>query len=67
MVMHTYGVFVVRIWLESGSEGTGVWRATVTDTASKEKYYFVEPNALSDFLLAKDVTQPFRARGRRYP
>jgi hypothetical protein len=43
-------VYVVRIWREPTAEGSGVWRASVTNVASREKCYFATPKALATFL-----------------
>lgn len=43
------GVFVVRIWLEG--EGTA-WRASVLDTATRERRYLSAPHELSAFWAA---------------
>jgi hypothetical protein len=52
MTTQACGVFVVRIWLEPDGADATAWRASVTDTTTKEKRYFTEPVALSRFLLA---------------
>lgn len=51
----TCGVYVVRIWLEPREGGGGAWRASATDTVSKERYYFAHPAELSNFLLALNL------------
>jgi hypothetical protein len=43
-------VYVVRIWRKPTADGPGVWRASVTDVASREKCYFATPRALAAFL-----------------
>lgn len=55
VVTQSCGVFVVRIWLESAGLGESAWRASVTDTFTKEKRYFAEPAALSGFLLGLNL------------
>jgi hypothetical protein len=55
MTTKTFGVYVVRVWLEPTSDGLGVWRASVTDTNTKEKNYFSEPSQLSRFLTALEL------------
>ena len=56
MVTETYGVYVVRIWLEERPLDKPAWRASVTDTSTKDKHYFADPTDLSAFLLATGVT-----------
>ena len=57
----TYGVYVVRVWLEPFESGGGAWRASATDTVSKEKHYFAQPAELSNFLLALNLpVEPLR-------
>lgn len=55
VLSRSYGVFVLRIWLEPSAEGAAVWRASLTDTLTKERRYFAEPAALSHFLLASNL------------
>lgn len=47
-------VYVVRIWVESGSQ-EDAWRASVLDVHSKERHSFVSLQALVEFL---DLTNP---------
>lgn len=44
---HTY---VVRIWWETSFGDNGVWRASVTETSSREKRFFSNPRSLAQFL-----------------
>lgn len=54
MTTKTFGVYVVRVWLEPTGDGLGMWRASVTDTTTKEKSYFDDAAQLSQFLLQLD-------------
>ena len=45
-----YGVFVVRIWGEPTEAGEGPWRASVLNTATKERTYFTSSEDLMAFL-----------------
>lgn len=61
MIARPAATFVVRIWIEpagDGGEADGPWRATITDTRSRERFHFSEPDALYRFLIGS----PVRAR-----
>ena len=45
-----YGVFVVKIWREPREGEEGPWRASVLNTATKERTYFSTAEALVAFL-----------------
>lgn len=48
--------YLVRIWLEPG-QGGGVWRASVTDLATRQVRYFAHPASLLGFL-EQHITSP---------
>lgn len=50
MIARQIGTFIVRVWLEPTLEGAGVWRASATDTVSKERHHFAKPEELMRFL-----------------
>lgn len=52
-------VFVVRLWLEPQSDGSGAWRASVLNPTSRRRRYFTDPERLSHFLLDIDPNWPF--------
>lgn len=54
MITGRVGVFVVRVWCEPEGEAQGPWRASVLDTATKERHYFTDPAALAAFLHPLD-------------
>jgi hypothetical protein len=45
---------IVRIWLEPSEKRGGEWRASVTDTETREKRYFASRRALLKHLTAAD-------------
>lgn len=44
---HTY---IVRVWLEPNPGGSSVWRASVLDSNSQERWYFSSADRLAEFL-----------------
>lgn len=42
--------YVVRIWWESNFSDSEVWRASATETISRERRFFSSPRALAQFL-----------------
>lgn len=50
-MIRSSGVYVVRIWLEAG-DGGEVWRASATDTATKERHFFADPATLGAFFAS---------------
>jgi hypothetical protein len=48
MNSHTY---IVRVWSEPNPGGSGVWRVSVMDSSSQERWYFSSPEPLVKFLL----------------
>ena len=48
MNSHTY---IVRVWSESNTGGSRVWRASVLDTTNQERLYFSSANLLAEFLV----------------
>jgi hypothetical protein len=48
MNSHTY---IVRVWSEPNPGGSGVWRVSVLDSSSQERWYFSSPGSLVEFLL----------------
>jgi hypothetical protein len=47
MSNHTY---IVRVWLEPNPGGSSVWRASVLDSSSQERWYFSSADRLAEFL-----------------
>jgi hypothetical protein len=45
---HTY---IVRIWLEPNPGGSSLWRASVLDSSSQERWYFSSADRLAAFLF----------------
>ena len=43
--------YIVRVWLESNSGGSSVWRASVLDSSSQERWYFSSADRLAEFLF----------------
>jgi hypothetical protein len=62
----TVTVFVLRCWLEPQLNGAGAWRASLYDPNSRERVFFSDPDALTDFfrqhspdtLLESDFNPP---------
>jgi hypothetical protein len=51
--------FVARIWLERGSNGDPIWRGHIKHVQGREKAYFQDLEAMSDFLeRVSGVTGP---------
>ena len=48
MNSHTY---IVRVWSEPNPGGPSVWRVSVMDSSSQERWYFSSPEPLVKFLL----------------
>lgn len=48
MSNHTY---IVRVWSEPNPGGPSVWRVSVMDSSSQERWYFSSPGPLVKFLL----------------
>ena len=48
MNSHTY---IVRVWSESSTGGSSVWRASVLDTTNQERLYFSSADRLAEFLI----------------
>ncbi len=44
---HTY---IVRVWLEPNPGSSSVWRASVLDSNSQERWYFSSADRLAEFL-----------------
>jgi hypothetical protein len=44
---HTY---IVRVWLEPNPGSSSVWRASVLDSNSQERWYFSSADRLAAFL-----------------
>jgi hypothetical protein len=44
---HTY---IVRVWLEPNPGSSSVWRASVLDSSSQERWYFSSADRLAAFL-----------------
>jgi hypothetical protein len=44
---HTY---IVRVWLEPNPGGSSLWRASVLDSSSQERWYFSSADRLVAFL-----------------
>lgn len=59
--MNSERVFVLRLWLEPQSDGSGAWRGSVLNPTSGRRRYFTNPEQLSGFLLALDLDWPFEA------
>jgi hypothetical protein len=47
MKNHTY---IVRVWLEPNPGGSSIWRASVLDSSSQERWYFSSADRLAEFL-----------------
>jgi hypothetical protein len=47
--MLTADIYIIRVWLEP-SQGSYVWRGSISHTQSQERHYFAEPSALLLFL-----------------
>jgi hypothetical protein len=43
-------LFIVRMWYERGARGASPWRGSVEHVATKERIYFTNMIALTDFL-----------------
>jgi hypothetical protein len=43
-------LFIVRVWYERGAEGSSAWRGSVEHVGTKERIYFTNMVALTDFL-----------------
>jgi hypothetical protein len=48
MSNHTY---IVRVWSEPNPGGPSVWRVSVLDSRTQERWYFSSPEPLVKFLL----------------
>ena len=46
-------VFLVRMWVERGSPGDGVWRGSVHDVASGNKLYVTGAAEIADFIAGR--------------
>jgi hypothetical protein len=56
---HRPNSFVVRIWLERGSNGDPIWRGHVKHVQGEQETYFQDLEAMSDFLeRVSGVTGP---------
>lgn len=44
---HTY---IVRVWLEPNAGGSSVWRASVLEVNTQERWYFSSADQLAAFL-----------------
>jgi hypothetical protein len=42
--------FVVRIWLERGSNGDPIWRGRIKHVQGQQEAYFQDLETMSDFL-----------------
>ena len=48
--------YLVRVWLEPG-EGGGVWRASLTDLATRQARYFADYANLLEYLEGLSAAQ----------
>jgi hypothetical protein len=48
MNSHTY---IVRVWSEPNPGGPSVWRVSVLDSSSQERWYFSSPEPLVKLLF----------------
>lgn len=54
---HTY---IVRVWLEPNAGGSSVWRASVLEVSSQERWYFSSADRLAVFLFEVGDGKPDR-------
>lgn len=49
-----YRVFVLRLWHETGGDGTGapVWRCSLEDPATGQRRGFASPHGLAGYLIS---------------
>ena len=64
MNSHTY---IVRVWSESNTGGSRVWRASVLDTTNQERLYFSSENLLAEFLVEISDAKPASALEKTKP
>ena len=64
MNSHTY---IVRVWSESSTGGSSVWRASVLDTTNQERLYFSSANLLAEFLVEISDAKPASALEKTAP
>ena len=43
--------YIVRVWLEPNPGSSSVWRASVLDSVSQERWYFSSADRLAEFLF----------------
>ena len=55
--MNTH-IYIVRVWSEPNPGGSSVWRVSVMDSSSQERWYFSSPRALVKFLLEAGDCKP---------
>lgn len=53
--MFSYRAFVLRTWQESSQGAAGIWRYSLEDPHSGERYGFATIDALVEFLQSQTV------------
>ncbi len=64
---HQQYLFVVRIWRESNSEQSPVWRGMVEHVPFGQRLYFTSLNDLSDFIALRLGKLPEPGPGEEEP
>lgn len=53
-----HNTYIVRVWTESNPGGSSVWRASVLEAISQERWYFSSADQLAAFLFETSDAQP---------